>query len=272
MKKSLHCIAMVLCFIFLFSGLMEAHADPIPIRPMPTPQPMPIPQPVPIKPMPTPESIPTPQIPSQYLIPYNREAVISYAQRWAAEGERRVNPKYERFDYDYWIIEGGGDCANFVSQALHESGIPMNDEWFYRKKKRFWGLFSDSEYSQTWTVAHKHFEYFSDPNNGYMEGEVITITSPEQIDQLHKKGIVKPGDLLYWDFLGDGHIRHATLITDVNGSIKYSGHTRDTYNSDLRSEYELTTMIVKEEMPEAQPKLHIVRMRDRIPSKPVDYK
>ena len=92
-----------------------------------------------------------------------------------------------------------------------------------------------------------------------------------QIDQLHKKGIVKPGDLLYWDFLGDGHIGHATLITDVNGSIKYSGHTRDTYNSDLRKEYELTTQVVREQLPEAQPKLRIVRMKNRIPSKPVDY-
>lgn len=192
-------------------------------------------------------------------VPYNREKVVDYMQKWSKEGEMRVNPKYERFD-DGFFGEGG-DCANFVSQTLHESGIPMNDDWYYEKTEYLWGLFEDSDYSHAWTVANENYKYFSNPQNGFMEEE-IEISSLDQIDETYQSGKVKKGDLLYWDFDGDGKIDHATMITGVDGELKYSGHTDDRFNASLAQVY---LQIINEYG--IEPKLHIVRMKDQIPSK-----
>ncbi len=55
---------------------------------------------------------------------YNREGAIAYAKRWW----NAINPKYG-------VPTGGQDCANFVSQCIHEGGgLPMklNDIGGYR--------------------------------------------------------------------------------------------------------------------------------------------
>lgn len=48
--------------------------------------------------------------------PYNRDAVIEYARKWALSR----NPSY----YDFEKI--GGDCINFISQCLFAGGNAMN--------------------------------------------------------------------------------------------------------------------------------------------------
>lgn len=58
-------------------------------------------------------------------IPYDREAAIAYAHKWAF----RRNPEY----YNFSGI--GGDCANFASQCLYAGTGRMNYTpvygWFY---------------------------------------------------------------------------------------------------------------------------------------------
>lgn len=60
------------------------------------------------------------------LLPYNREAAVAYAHRWAYFR----NPAY----FDYSGI--GGDCTNFVSQCVFAGAGVMNFTptygWFYR--------------------------------------------------------------------------------------------------------------------------------------------
>lgn len=58
-------------------------------------------------------------------IPYDREAAVFYARRWAYTR----NPRYYNFD------ELGGDCTNFVSQCIYAGCGVMNFTptfgWYY---------------------------------------------------------------------------------------------------------------------------------------------
>ena len=60
-----------------------------------------------------------------YLMPYNREKAVEYADTWAMGR----NPAY----YDYSNL--GGDCTNFISQCLYAGGGIMNYTrdlgWYY---------------------------------------------------------------------------------------------------------------------------------------------
>lgn len=59
------------------------------------------------------------------ILPYNREAAVRYAHKWAFGR----NPRY----YDYENI--GGDCTNFASQCLYAGTAIMNFTpdlgWYY---------------------------------------------------------------------------------------------------------------------------------------------
>ena len=60
------------------------------------------------------------------LLPYNRQAAVQYAHRWAYGR----NPRF----YDYQGL--GGDCTNFASQCLYAGTGIMNFTpvygWYYR--------------------------------------------------------------------------------------------------------------------------------------------
>ncbi|MDR1408821.1 MAG: amidase domain-containing protein [Oscillospiraceae bacterium] len=74
---------------------------------------------------------------------YDRRAAVRYAHEWVY----RRNPQY----YDF--SELGGDCTNFVSQALFAGGISMDktpDGWYYR---------SPDDRAPAWTSVGKLYEY-----------------------------------------------------------------------------------------------------------------
>lgn len=182
---------------------------------------------------------------------YDREKAVDYARKWS----HKINTdKYEEMGEMV-------DCANFVSQCLVASGFEMNDDWNYKKGFTIplldWTIGSD--YEHTWTVAHDQFKYFSNKKNGYSKGDPIKITSPKQLRELEKKGIVKEGDLLYWDWEGDKKINHATIITDtMNGELKYSGHSNPRRDKKLKESFKTAKNDNK------QATMYIVRLKDEI--------
>ena len=108
--------------------------------------------------------------PIAFIVPtgcYNRAAAVAYARDWA----RNRNESY----YDY-----SSDCANFVSQCLFAGGIKMNSRWFsYRSRDMiYWGdnpksyvshnYRYDWNISEPWRLVTSHYQFFSDPSNGYM--------------------------------------------------------------------------------------------------------
>lgn len=114
-------------------------------------------------------------------------------------------------------------------------------------------------HSSTWSAAQNHYDYFSDPANGYLNG-IINIDSYDEnserdIERIEKDirnaaQTVQPGDLLYWGKNNDIH--HATIVTKVeNSHIFYSG------NTEQRTDYDLQTAMSDNREP-----VHIIKLKD----------
>jgi len=70
------------------------------------------------------------------LLPYNRNAAVAYARKWAMSR----NPNYYNFD------KLGGDCTNFASQCIYAGGGVMNP-----KPTFGWYYYSANDRSPSWT-------------------------------------------------------------------------------------------------------------------------
>ena len=223
-------------------------------------------------------------------VKYNRNASIKYAKKWSSEENghkgyawgfldrlfNKRNPEY----YNY-----SSNCANFVSQCLSAGGVEMTDDWHSYKLDGYsdtqievgsWALAiainpllspfikkavetnlrnkaTTWDITSAWSMAQDQFDYFRDESNGYINGEVITITSKEQIQEVIDNGGIQKGDLLYWNNSGkDNKVHHATMISNVTkDDIKYTGNTATRFNSSLAENMGDET-------------IYIVRIRDYI--------
>ncbi|RXJ00741.1 hypothetical protein DS745_11235 [Anaerobacillus alkaliphilus] len=120
---------------------------------------------------------------------YSRLEAVRYAERWWND----YNPQFKKFE---------NNCTNFISQCLHAGGAPMtgypnkNKGWWYRNKN--WSL--------SWSVAHSLRWYLSGANSGLRAKEV---TRPEELMK---------GDVICYDFNGDGRWQHTTIVVAKDGS------------------------------------------------------
>ncbi|MDR7240740.1 amidase domain-containing protein [Neobacillus drentensis] len=135
---------------------------------------------------------------------YNRLKAVQYAERWW----NSHNPAYKKFE---------NDCTNFISQCLHIGGAPMRG---YPVKGSGWWL-QNNNWSYSWVVAHSLKLYFANSKSGLRAREV---NSPDQL---------LLGDIICYDFEGDGRFNHNTIVTgkDANGMPLVNAHT---YNSRMR--------------------------------------
>lgn len=129
---------------------------------------------------------------------YDRRSAVQYAERWW----NSYNPSFHRFSVD---------CTNYVSQCLLAGGAPMrgvpdrSHGWWYK----------DNNWSYSWAVAHSLRWYLSGSTEG-LKGKEI-----ESADQL------KPGDIICYDFSGDGRWDHTTIVVskDANNMPLVNAHT-----------------------------------------------
>lgn len=135
---------------------------------------------------------------------YDRRAAAQYAERWW----NSYNPKYKQFK---------DDCTNFISQCLHEGGIPMTN--FGNRNKGWW--YSGHTWSYSWTVANAFRWHLSGAKQGIVTQEVPSAS----------RLII--GDVICYDFEGDGKWNHNTIVVakDVNNEPLVNAHT---YNSRMR--------------------------------------
>ncbi|WML49811.1 amidase domain-containing protein [Neobacillus sp. PS3-34] len=135
---------------------------------------------------------------------YNRLKAVQYAERWWND----YNPAYKRFE---------NDCTSFISQCLHNGGSPMRG---YPSRASGWWL-KRNNYSYSWAVANSLRLYLANSKSGLRASEV---RSPEQLTL---------GDVICYDFQGDGRFDHNTIVTgkDANGMPLVNAHT---YNSRMR--------------------------------------
>ena len=141
-------------------------------------------------------------------IPYDREAAVFYAQKWAYSR----NPRYYNFD------DLGGDCTNFVSQCIYAGCGVMNFTptfgWYY---------IDVNQRAPAWTGV-EYLSNFLTSNTG--EGPFA-----EETDQ---SGVV-PGDVV--QLVDDsGRLYHTLLVVAVRrGRIYVSSHSADSFLRRLNS-------------------------------------
>jgi hypothetical protein len=167
---------------------------------------------------------------------YSASKAIDYAKRWWND----KNPLF----YAYIT---GGDCANFVSQCLHNGGYKMDNIWYsYRStnKKKGWyaqprivsvtyNYFSKSygfhiqkywyNVSDTWNTAKLLFDYLV-YNKKYT---TLTITNKRSLQDYINAGLIKAGYPAFFSRYGRREgISHAVLIGKVTKSdVYYYAHS-----------------------------------------------
>lgn len=132
---------------------------------------------------------------------YDRLKAVQYAERWWND----YNPVYRKFEVD---------CTNYVSQCLHAGGAPM---WGQPNRSRGWWM-SDTNWSYSWSVAHSLRWYLPTSKTSLRAREV---EKPEQL---------LIGDVICYDFQGDGRYDHNTIVTakDANGMPLVNAHTANS--------------------------------------------
>ncbi|WLR58417.1 amidase domain-containing protein [Guptibacillus hwajinpoensis] len=135
---------------------------------------------------------------------YDRLSALKYAERWWDD----ANPSYQSFDVD---------CTNYISQCLHAGKAPMRG---YPDRTKGWWM-KGNNWSYSWTVAHALRWHLSSSKNGLRAREVA---NPDDLI---------PGDIICYDFDGDGYWQHTTFVVD-NDEKGYPLVNAHTTNSRMR--------------------------------------
>ncbi|GAA0490124.1 amidase domain-containing protein [Salinibacillus aidingensis] len=140
---------------------------------------------------------------------YDRRAAVRYAERWWND----YNPDYQKFEVD---------CTNYISQCLRAGGAPM---WGSPNRSRGW-WYSGNNWSYSWSVAHAFRWYLSGSDQGLTAKEMENATD------------LMPGDVICYDFEGDGKWNHTTIVVakDGNGEPLVNAHTANSRNRYWRYE------------------------------------
>jgi len=133
---------------------------------------------------------------------YDAEAAVDYAMTWVDSSAVLRND-------DYGVYDGyGGNCNNYISQALFAGGIPMDSDGYINAQWKWYGEEMDdgdgSEWgrSPAWTGVAEFYSYASE-NEGY--GLVALV------DENVFSG--SRGDVLQYGHNGDW--LHSVIITEV---------------------------------------------------------
>lgn len=147
--------------------------------------------------------------------PYNRERAVEYARRWALDR----NPLFVDF------TEIGGNCTNFVSQAVLAGSCTMNYTpdfgWYY---------VSEEDRAPAWSGVEYFFDFltgaplFREQNGGV--GPFATVVEREA---------VMPGDVIqYANAAGDWY--HTVIVTGFDGEeILVSAQSNDALDRPVSS-------------------------------------
>ncbi|SFL54821.1 Putative amidase domain-containing protein [Gracilibacillus orientalis] len=147
-----------------------------------------------------PEKIEVDQNPVRFA--YDRRAAVQYAERWWND----ANPAYRVFE--------DNDCTNYISQCLRAGGAPMHGA--SNRSKGWW--YQNNNWSYSWSVANALRWYLSGATSGLKGTE---ISDPENL---------LPGDVICYDFQGDGRWDHNTIVVakDSQNMPLVNAHTNNS--------------------------------------------
>jgi len=125
---------------------------------------------------------------------FNVNDAIYYATQWA---EQKNTPTYYYFS--------NGDCANFVSQILENSGVNqvvydnVGYGWWHKRKPGFLGIGYTHTHSQSWSMADTFARY---------QGIIYSTTS-----NYNFSAHLSNGTFVVADFQNDGDWDHCGFVT-----------------------------------------------------------
>lgn len=146
-------------------------------------------------------------------IPYNRQKVLEYAQKWAYDR----NPQYYNFD------SVGGDCTSFASQCIFAGSNVMN-----YSKLNGWYYINGNNKSPSWSGVELLYNFLT---KNKMSGPFGKEVSQDEIEI---------GDIAQLSFDGNT-FGHTLVIVKIENKfninqIFISSHTFDSFNKRI-SEY-----------------------------------
>ena len=140
-------------------------------------------------------------------IPYNRNAAVSYACKWA------LNRNNAYYDFENM----GGDCTNFASQSIFAGARVMNftkvTGWYYR---------SSNDRTASWTGVEYLYRFLVNNRSVGPYGHIVSEKEAQ------------PGDIVQ---LGknDGSFYHSPVITAVSPTILVAAHSYDALDRPLET-------------------------------------
>ena len=154
--------------------------------------------------------------------PYQRTRAVEYARRWA----------FDRNPLFYNFTEIGGDCTNFVSQALLAGSCVMNYTpdfgWYYR---------SVNDRAPAWTGVSFFWQFMTEAPRFVSAGGDTGPFGVEVTDV----GEVEAGDVVQ---LADstGEFYHTLLVSGKrDGELLMAAHSIDAFDRPL-SEYRYASL------------------------------
>jgi len=148
---------------------------------------------------------------------YYRDGAVDYAREFALEPN---DEDYHFFPFDPGPPPTGGDCTNFISQAIYEGGNALmanegNDlGWYY---------IDEYDYATAWTHVYKMLEFITFE---FLEGYEMWQEGPEGC-HMKNANYVEEGDVIQYDWDGVGAWEewdHGVIITKT---YQLSPHVRD---------------------------------------------
>lgn len=104
---------------------------------------------------------------------YNRSTAVTYADAWA----KNRNPNYP----NYGTGTGCNDCTNYVSQVLHQGGVPQisgsDDALHWFTYKDFWGTWQGSKSWAATDWLNTHASQFQSTRYQYISGGPSTLSA-----------------------------------------------------------------------------------------------
>ncbi len=132
---------------------------------------------------------------------YNRHKAVEYAETYW----NHPNPAFRTFEVD---------CTNFVSQCLYAGGIPMV---FTSNRGTGW-WYKGSSWSYSWAVANSLYLLLGSGK------------APFYAKKVHSPAELQIGDVICYDFDGDGRWQHNTFVVakDSQGMPLVNARTTDS--------------------------------------------
>jgi len=145
-----------------------------------------------------------------------RQAIADYAV------DMCENPSIKRS----WFDASGGDCASFTSNALLAAGITWDTE-----SSQPWNFYDPNTRTPTWTSADYMESYIGNHQNGStgLLTSRLYRGSPGGLN-----ATLVPGDLVFFDYNGNGAYQHAAIITtggSSSGAIRFASHSAGSIRS-----------------------------------------